>query len=228
MRFQENIQQRLTGRHKKSFDFVDSVKDKIILDIGCSFGWFEKFAVKNGCKKIIGIDTDEKGLLHAKNQIKDKRVKFLKGSALDLSIFEKNYFDKVVMWEVLEHLPKRTEGKAFREISKVLKSRGMLYLSTPNRTFWSCILDPAWWLISHRHYNLGQIVKLAEKTGFKVEKVEYGGRFYELISMILLYIFKWIFRSEIPFKTWFDRKREEEYLRSQRGFVTVFLKLKNE
>ena len=226
MRFQETIEQRLTGRHKKSFDFVGNVKDKIILDIGCSFGWFEKFAVENGCKKIIGIDTDEKHLLNAKNQIRDERVKFLKGSALDLSIFEKNYFDKVVMWEVLEHLPRDTEERAFREISKVLKSRGMLYLSTPNRTFWSCILDPAWWLIGHRHYNLGQIEKLVRETGFKVEKVEYGGRFYELISMILLYIFKWVFKSEIPFKNWFDPKRDEEYLRGQRGFVTIFLEFK--
>lgn len=228
MKFQENVQQRLTGRYKKSFDFVGSVRDKIILDIGCSFGWFEKFAVENGCKKIIGIDMDEKSLLNAKNQIRDKKVKFLKGSALDLSIFEKNHFDEVVMWEVLEHLPKGAEGRVLQEINRVLKSRGMLYLSTPNRTFWSCILDPAWWLVGHRHYNLVQIKKLAEKTGLEVEKVEYGGGFYELISMILLYIFKWIFKSEMPFKAWFDRKRGEEYRKSQKGFATIFLELKNE
>lgn len=224
MRFQESIQQRLTGRHKKSFDFVGSVKDKIILDIGCSFGWFEKFAIENGCKEVIGIDTDEKSLLNAKNQIKDERVKFLKGSVLDLSVFKKNYFNKVVMWEVLEHLPRGTEERAFREISKVLKPRGMLYLSTPNKNFWSCVLDPAWWLTGHRHYNIGQIKKLAE-VGFKIKKVEYGGGFYELISMILLYIFKWIFRREIPFKNWFEKKRDAEFLHKD-GWANIFVKLR--
>lgn len=224
--FKESINQRLTARHLKCFQFTGEVKNKKILDIGCSFGWFEKFAVENGCKKIIGIDTDVEALLNAKNQIKDKRVKFLKGSALDLSIFEKNHFDKVVLWEVLEHLPKGAEKRVFQEINKVLKFRGMLYLSTPNRTFWSCILDPAWWLIGHRHYSLGQIEKLIKKTGFEVEKVEYGGGFYELVSMILLYIFKWIFKSEIPFKSCLEYKRENEYFDYKKGFATLFIVLR--
>ena len=53
MRFQENIKNRLTGRHKRSFVFVgaDTVKDKNILDIGCSYGWFEKWAIEKKCKR---------------------------------------------------------------------------------------------------------------------------------------------------------------------------------
>ena len=62
MRFQENIQNRLTGRHKKSLDFVGAVRNKRFLDIGCSLGWFEKFAIENGCKEIVGIDIDKTDL----------------------------------------------------------------------------------------------------------------------------------------------------------------------
>ena len=131
------------------------------------------------------------------------------------------------MWEVLEHLPKNTEKKAFQEINRVLKPRGSLYISTPNKTFWSCVLDPAWYF-GHRHYNKTNISKLLHNSDFDIKIVKYGGGFYELISMILLYIFKWFFRSEIPFKTWFDKKRDCEYF-SNSGFATIFVNInKNE
>ncbi len=129
------------------------------------------------------------------------------------------------MWEVLEHLPKDSEEKPFLEIKRVLKNEGEVYLSTPHSTFWSCILDPAWWLIGHRHYSLDQLKKLAKKTGFGIEKVEYGGGFWELQSMIFLYIFKSLFRREIPFKNWFDRKRDVEFLAGN-GWANIFVKLR--
>lgn len=151
MKFQDNIQQRLTGRHKKSFMFVGCMKDKIILDIGCSYGWFEKWAIENSCRRVVGIEPKEADLKFAKNAIHG--AVFKEGTALNVP-FGNNNFDIVVMWEVLEHLPKNTEIESFREISRILKSDGSLFLSTPNRTFWSCILDPAWWLIGHRHYGI--------------------------------------------------------------------------
>jgi len=222
MKFRENIEQRFTARHKKSLDFSGNLKDRVVLDIGCSFGWFEKFTAESGCKEVIGIDTSDKGLLSAANQASQERVKFLKGSAIDLSIFADNYFDAVVMWEVMEHLPSHMEEKALNGISRVLKPAGSLCISVPNRNFWSCMLDPAWYF-GHRHYSEGNIRDILSKSGFRTEKIEYGGGFHELFSMILLYAFKWIFRKEIPFKSWFEKKKEEEYFNT-RGFVTLFLK----
>lgn len=222
MKFQNNIQQRLTGRHKKSFELVGDINGKIVLDVGCSFGWFEKFASENEVKEIIGIDTDEKNLFFPICQQNIGKLKILKASALDLAIFEREYFDIVVMWEVLEHLPKGTEEKALIEINKVLKHGGILYLSTPFKNFWSCILDPAWYY-GHRHYSEDKLKILLNNTGFRDIEFSYGGRFCELFSMILLYIFKLCFKREIPFKYWFDKKRESEYMKN-RGFSTIFLK----
>jgi 2-polyprenyl-3-methyl-5-hydroxy-6-metoxy-1,4-benzoquinol methylase len=224
-RYTDMIEARLTGRHKKCIKFCGGVRDKKILNIGCYNGWFEKFAVENNCMEVIGIDTDENNLQNAKFQVKDKRVKFLKASALDLSQFGTNYFDLVTMFDVLEHIPKNREKEALAEIKRVLGERGEFYLSTPHSTFWSCVLDPAWWLVGHRHYSLKQFKRMAKKTGFKIEKVECGGGFWELHSMILLYIFKWFFRSEIPFKNWFEKKRDVEFLR-ENGWTNIFVKLR--
>ena len=222
MQYLDSIDQRLTGRHKKSFQFVDNVKDKVILDVGCSYGWFEAWAIENNCKKIIAIEPDVTSFKQIKEVIPN--AIFKKGSALNVPS-DNEYFDIVVMWEVLEHLPKNTEKKIFEEIIRVLKSGGSLFLSTPNKTFWSCILDPAWWLVSHRHYDLNELIENMAESGFEIVKIEYGGGFYELFSMILLYIFKWFFRREIPFKVWFDKKRDVEFINGK-GFTNAFLEVR--
>lgn len=219
MQYSDSIDQRITGRHKKSFQFVGDVNDKVILDVGCSYGWFEKWAIGNNCNKIIGIEPDVVNFKSIKESIPD--AIFKKGSALSVPSGNE-YFDTVVMWEVLEHLPKNTENESFKEIARVLKPGCSLFLSTPNKTFWSCVLDPAWWLVGHRHYNINELKEKLEESGFEIIKIEYGGRFQELFSMILLYIFKWFFKREMPFKTWFDKKRDAEFLDGT-GFTNVFL-----
>lgn len=222
MRFQDNIQQRFTARHKKSLIFVGDVKGKTVLDIGCSFGWFSKIMIENGCKEVVGVDLAERNLLNAVSQTNSQRARFFKCSALDLSILKKNHFDLVVMWEVLEHLPRNIERQALEEIKEVLKPAGILYISVPNKSFWSCLLDPAWYC-GHRHYSKDSVCDILSKAGFKTENIEYGGGFYELFSMLLLYVYKWFFRKEIPFKNWFEMKREKEYI-GNRGFVNLFIK----
>lgn len=219
MQYSNSIDHRLTGRHEESFRFVGNVKNKIILDIGCSYGWFERWAIRNYCKKIIGIEPDEDNLKFAKDAVSS--ATFAKGSALCVPS-EKDYFDVVVMWEVLEHLPKNTESKSFQEINRILKLGGCLFLSTPNKVFWSCVLDPAWWLVGHRHYNINELRQIFQNTNFEVVKIEYGGGFYELFSMILLYIFKWSLRREMPFKKWFDKKRDMEFSKGT-GFTNIFI-----
>lgn len=221
-RYNNSIENRITARHKRCMQLVGNIKNKTIIDIGCSYGWFEGWAVENHCKRIIGIEPNEIDFKYAKDAVPD--ATFKKGSALSVPS-ENDYFDIVVMWEVLEHLPKNTENISFQEIKRVLKPRGCLFLSTPNKTFWSCVLDPAWWLVGHRHYSINELKEKLAESGFEIVKIEYGGEFYELFSMILLYIFKWLFRREMPFKTWFDKKRDAEFL-DRTGFTNVFLEAK--
>ncbi|MDW7731315.1 MAG: class I SAM-dependent methyltransferase [Methanolobus sp.] len=222
MKYSDSIDHRLTGRHKKSFRFVNSVRDKVVLDVGCSYGWFENWALSNSCKKITGIEPVEADLESAKGAITN--ATFAQGSALSIPL-ENDYFDIVVLWEVLEHLPKNTEEKAFKEIARVLKPGGSFFMSTPKRTFWSCILDPAWWLVGHRHYSEDYLRTQLNKSDLEVVKIESCGGYYEQFSMILLYIFKWLFRSEIPFKEWFDKKRDAEFL-DRPGFTNIFVEAK--
>lgn len=219
-KFSNSIRERLTGRHKYSFVFCGNVKEKNILDIGCSFGWFEKFAVESGCQSIVGIEPEENLFYEAQKEV--PKAIFKKGSALKIPAKD-NFFDLVVMFDVIEHLPRGTEMIILKEIKRVLKPGGTLAVST-ELSFWlSKIMDPAWYF-GHRHYKEKQLKKMLKETGFKIDKIEKKGGFFEMLSTILLYIFKWVFRREAPFKKFLEQKRDKEYLIDENGFMTIFVK----
>ena len=136
-------------------------------------------------------------------------------------LHEAGGFDIVAMWEVLEHLPKNTESIALLEINRVLKKGGILILSAPHHHRFGNFFDPAWYF-GHRHYTQERIQYLIKESGFFVYDIEIYGGWYEILTMIPFYIFKWLFRSEIPFKDFFEKKRAEEYAR--KGFANIFVK----
>ncbi|MBE7415445.1 MAG: class I SAM-dependent methyltransferase [Deltaproteobacteria bacterium] len=176
-RYEDSAGQRLTGRHRKSFQFTGGVDGVRVLDVGCSYGWFEKWALENGCSRVIAIEPDAKTLRAARTQAPG--AAYLRASSLKLPL-QSASVEKAVLWEVLEHLPKDSEIEALKEINRVLKNGGCLYLSTPHKTFWACALDPAWWLVSHRHYSLGELKQCVRKAGFEVAEVDFGGGAWEL------------------------------------------------
>ena len=138
--FKESINQRLTARHLKCFQFAGEVKNKKILDIGCSFGWFEQMALKADCKEVVGIEPEEKLFYEAQKEV--PKAIFKKGSALKIPAKDKS-FDLAVMFDVIEHIPKGTEKIALKEIKRVLKHGGNLVLSTPLNFWLSNLMDPA-------------------------------------------------------------------------------------
>jgi len=207
----------------KRFVNKRDVKNKIMLNIGCGYGWFENWAIASKVKHITGIEIDEPSLKSAK-QLQSQHASFKVGSAIKIP-FKDNSFDTVVSWEVLEHIPKNTENKMFAEVARVLKKGGTFYLSTPHQNFFYCIFDPAWWLIGHRHYTRERVESFAKNNGFKIEKFILRGGWWEIIFMLNLYIAKWIFRRQPFLEEAFKKNLNQEYSKS--GFATIFTKLSN-
>lgn len=223
--FDNNSCQEIYGRNLFALNFINKndLKNKTILDIGCGFGWFETEALKRGVKKIVGVDILQETVEFARENVKNKRAIFLKGNATKLSFVEEK-FDTIIAWEVIEHVPPGSEKLFFSEAFRVLKKGGCLYLSTPNDNFFAKLFDPAFFLLRHRHYRPNDLLSLARKVDFKIEKIDLRGRWGELIGGINLLLAKWVFKRDLFLKKIFISWQNDEY--KKEGFTALFLKLK--
>lgn len=213
---------KLNPRMRESVSLVlrPGVKGAKILDIGCGYGWFEYHLLKEDITEITGIEITEQDLKTTKDNLKHKKARFSIGGALELP-FDDQSFDIVVAWEVIEHIPKHTEEKMFAEVSRVLRRGGHFYLSTPYNSLLSKILDPAWWLIGHRHYSEAQLKKFGEGVNLEPVTIMKKGGPWSLVSTLDMYVSKWIFRRSPIFGKFIAQKEAKEYSKDD-GIASIF------
>lgn len=136
-----------------------------ILDIGAGTGDFLAVAKSNGWN-ILGIEPSEK----AKTIAGKKGVIF----AESMQSLEKQSFDVITMWHVLEHVPNLEEQ--IKELKRLLKPDGTIIVAVPNfrsfdakyyRRFWAGFDVPRhlW------HFSKKAIKQLFLKEKMKVEKI---------------------------------------------------------
>lgn len=220
---QESAYDTLFGSRVERMRLVDDadITHKSVLDIGCGFGWCAWNFIQREVALITGIDISDDAA-DAFRALDSTRVKFYQASALDLP-FDGAVFDTVVSWETIEHVPAGTESQMLAEIYRVLKPGGVFYLSTQHRNPISTLLDPAWWLIGHRHYTVETIAKLAKTAGFTIDKIYTKGGLNTVIFMLNLYIAKWLFRRRPFFEQSFKNRCTQEFSKPK-GFTNIFLK----
>jgi SAM-dependent methyltransferase len=114
---------------KKRFNILQgfvSLRNKTVLDIGCGFGAYSKFALDLGAKRVASLDMSHKYLLNA--LVIDR----IQASGITIP-FQDSCFDVALLIEVLDHLP--FEKKALDEISRVLRPGGFIIVSVPNKFY---------------------------------------------------------------------------------------------
>lgn len=106
-----------------------------ILDIGAGRGHVAYYLGKLGFK-VIGLeyvsDIVKKNNLEVKDRKLDGKVGFIEGSALDIPLAD-NSFDAVTDIATLHHLPHSERETYAREVSRVLKPDGYLFLMELSR-----------------------------------------------------------------------------------------------
>jgi len=175
-------------RVKTSVDFLPKTIDNV-LDIGVGYGYFEKELKERKIKtNIHGIDIAHKGLKLISAKVKGI---FRVGSILKIP-FGKNYFDCVIVMEVLEHIPARLVLKAYREIKRVLKKNGTLIASVPINEKYTVNNNPNQHM---RRYSRELFFKELELNGFKVKRFRKFYAFKNLYTLKTLlgkiFINKW-------------------------------------
>ena len=163
-----------------------------VLDLGCGNARSYEF-FKNKDIQYIGTDNSENLIKIAKE--KYPKADFRTDNALNIN-FPNNYFDKVYSIAVLHHIPSKELRLQFlKQAKRVLKQDGKLILTVwclcnkkekllllkytilkiigKSDLDFKDVLKP-WSDITKRYYHWfskKELVKLAKKAGFKIEKI---------------------------------------------------------
>lgn len=115
-------------------------EQSVILDAGCGAGILAREVAKRGYK-VFGMDYSYGMVERARNVCNSNKkldVEFLQGD-IESMPFEDSSFDMILCLGVITYL--ESEEKALRELSRVLKPRGILVLSSLNKVYLTKYLD---------------------------------------------------------------------------------------
>lgn len=109
-------------------------KNKIVLDIASGEG-YGSFLLSKNAAKVFGVDIDEKSINHAKAKYAfSKNIEYKVGSTDAIPLNDKSV-DVVISFETIEHHDRH--DLMMQEISRVLKTDGVLLISSPEKSIYS-------------------------------------------------------------------------------------------
>ena len=203
----------LRERIKLAYDWIPENCQRL-LDGGCAYGTGTRY-YKTKAVKAWGVDPNADYVAVARRRYHDVTFHIC---GLEQTPFEAEYFDAIIMAEVIEHVI--DEEKTLNEMCRILRPGGTLILTTPHRGLFS-FMDPdnytyhlrtkAPWLYRwlyrakygkappgqvkpgyeqlHRHYSLQDLIRLFNNSDFK-------GRF-ELETVFQSGLFMAVFTSNV-------------------------------
>jgi 2-polyprenyl-3-methyl-5-hydroxy-6-metoxy-1,4-benzoquinol methylase len=147
-----------------------------LLDVGCHIGVMVELAQERGWE-AWGIEPST----WAAEQARARGLRVITGTLADAGL-EKNYFDVVTMWDVIEHLT--NPAAELRHVQRVLKRGGIFAIHTIDIESWFArLMGKRWpWLMEmHLYYFSPRTLgKMLEQTGFQVIRSSAQGRFLRL------------------------------------------------
>ncbi len=163
----------------KVYDIVRdySIKQKLIhiksykpegklMDLGCGLGYFLDGVVKDNTFDAVGVDVSDDAVEYVK-----KKFGYQVKNESELDSFERESFDVITQWHVLEHV--HTLNERMQQLKQLLKKDGYLFIAVPNSNSWDAKHYHEFWdgydVPRHLyHFNQKSFNLLMQKHGFKV------------------------------------------------------------
>ncbi|MFO7882798.1 MAG: methyltransferase domain-containing protein [Kosmotogaceae bacterium] len=110
---------------------------KRFLDLGCGMGRHSIFFAENGFQ-VTGYDLSESGLKILKESAKEKNlnIDIVKGDITSLP-FENESYDAILSYHSVYHVDSEGMSKVIKEIQRVLKRGGEIYLTLLSKNTYS-------------------------------------------------------------------------------------------
>jgi len=138
---------KIYGSGKRMFympeDFVEKIKSHLwgnVLDIGIADGEKLKFLIE-GCdtKEVVGIEPDSILVQKARELFESKKNVRVINEHFENFNREREYFNTILMLEVIEHLPYSLVREVLAKIKDLLADKGTVIMSTPNKYVYSAL-----------------------------------------------------------------------------------------
>lgn len=150
---------------------------RIVLEAGCGAGYGAAEIAKKA-KKVYAIDINSETIKRCqKTYSQDKKIIFKIGDVTKLD-FPSNFFDLVIAFELIEHIP--DYNQAVEEFYRVLKPKGLLILSTPNKDVYSPGTKKPFYPFHIKEFTLEELKILLKKF----QNIEIFGQFIDGKKML--------------------------------------------
>lgn len=142
-----------------------------LLDVGCSSGFFLNAA--RLAYEVVGVEPSRTASSYATDQL----GLHLPATTLEAAGFPDQHFDVVTLIDVIEHVDDPLS--TMREVARITRSGGIVYLVTPNIESLSArVLRSRWWGLRPAHiyyFSRTTLKELLNKAGYEViEATSYG------------------------------------------------------
>jgi len=123
----ENLFAEHMSRYMLAAKFLDA---GAVLDLGCGCGYGASYLASRGGSDVLGVDISPEAVGFAESRYGRPGLAFAVMDARALALA--GPFDVVTCFEVIEHV--EDAPRVLAEISRVLADRGVLLVSTPDKT----------------------------------------------------------------------------------------------
>lgn len=117
-----------------------------VLDLGCGFGWFSRWARQNGASRVLGVDVSQKMLTRARAETDDPGIRYLRTDLEGLRL-QSSSFDLVFSSLSLHYV--KNLGGLMTKVRRSLVCGGSLVFSV-EYPIYTAPSSPKWRVVSGR------------------------------------------------------------------------------
>jgi len=138
-------------KQKKAYEFAADLSDGArVLDFGCGSGYGAALLASRA-DQVVGVDVDGEVIEYCSRRYRKPNLTFQEVAPNYSLPFQDGVFDVVVSFQVIEHI--REVPAYLRELKRVLASRGVLLITTPNRRHRLLSFQKPWNPEHYREYD---------------------------------------------------------------------------
>ena len=175
-----------------------------VLDLGCGFGWFCRFARQQGAASVLGVDVSERMLARAAAETSDDGIRYLRADLEQLTLVPRSFdfaYSSLALHYVenLERLLAQLHAALAAGAAFVFSAEHPIYTAPPIPAGWTRDGRKTWpvdryldegprstdWLatgVIKQHRTIATYFALLRRTGFAVTHIDEWGPSHEQVA----------------------------------------------